>query len=225
MLDESIQRLGRWTSNAFKLYFTTTPQTLFNLNLSFQKGMPLAVLRVTVQGPTVTAMRGPKPWRQVSLKSWTGGVGVVVPTILPRQPSLKNLTTNHRQHLFGHSLLGRIVSQARPLGLRTPPCGTAPLQSLYLGERSSFPGGLLAPLSLAVTWRNLESRALGALLDSILLVPQFVQKCNKIQNLKVQLFRPLGENLGPKLNPRERWIDGMVLCHVRKAQPPGGWLS
>ncbi len=42
MLDESILRLGRWTSNAFKLYFTTTPETLFDLNLSFQKGMPLA---------------------------------------------------------------------------------------------------------------------------------------------------------------------------------------
>ena len=104
--------------------------------------------------------------------------------------------------------MGRIVSQGRPLGLRAAPSGTAPLQSLYLGGRSSFPGDLLAPLSLAVTWRNLESRALGALLDSILLVPQFVQKCNKIQNLKVQLFRPLGENLGPRLNPRERWIDG-----------------
>ena len=103
--------------------------------------------------------------------------------------------------------MSRIVSQARPLGLRAPPSGTAPLQSFYLGERSSFPGGLLAPLSLAVTWRNLESRALGALLDSILLVPQFVQKCNKIQNLKVQLFRPLGENLGLKLNLRERWIE------------------
>ncbi len=48
MLDESIQRLGRWTSNAFKLYFTTTPETLFDLNLSFQKGMPLAVPRATV---------------------------------------------------------------------------------------------------------------------------------------------------------------------------------
>ncbi len=59
--DESIQRLGRWTSNAFKLSFTTTPETLFNLNLSFQKGMPLAVSRAIVQRPTVTAMRGPKP--------------------------------------------------------------------------------------------------------------------------------------------------------------------
>ncbi len=43
MLDESIQKLGRWTSNAFKLYFTTNPETLFNLNLSFHKGMPLAI--------------------------------------------------------------------------------------------------------------------------------------------------------------------------------------
>ncbi len=100
-----------------------------------------------------------------------------------------------------------IVSQARPLSLTASSSGTDPLQSFYLGERSSFHGGLPARLSLAVTWRNLESRALGALLDSILLVPQFVQKCNKIQNLKVQLFWPLGENLGPKLNLRERWIE------------------
>ncbi len=89
-------------------------------------------------------------------------------------------------------------------------------------ERSSFPEGLLAPLSLAVTWRNQESRVLGALLDSILLVPQFVQKCNKIQNLKVQLFWPLGKNLDPKLSLREQWkelqkgwknIDGVLHHH------------
>ncbi len=43
MLDKSIQRLGRWTFNAFKLYFTINPETLFNLNLSFQKSMPLEV--------------------------------------------------------------------------------------------------------------------------------------------------------------------------------------
>ncbi len=169
--------------------------------------MQLAVPQATVQGPTVTVVRGRKPWRQVSLKSWTGGGEEVVPTILPRQPSLRNLTTNHRQHVFGHSLLGRIVSQAWPLGLRAPPSDTAPLQFLYLEERFSFPRGLLAPLSLAVTWCNLESYALGALLDSILLVPQFVQKCNKIQNLKVQLFQPLSENLGPKLNLRVRWMN------------------
>ncbi len=35
MLDESIQRLGHWTSNTFKIYFTTTPKTLFSMNLSF----------------------------------------------------------------------------------------------------------------------------------------------------------------------------------------------
>ncbi len=61
MLDGSILRLGRWTSNPFKLYFTTTPEALFNLNLSFQKGMPLAIPRATVQRPTVTAMRRLKP--------------------------------------------------------------------------------------------------------------------------------------------------------------------
>ncbi len=188
MLDETLQRLGRWTSKAFKLYFSTIPETLFHLNLSFKKGMPLAVPRTTVQGPTITAMRGPKPWRPVNLKFWTGEGGVI-PIILLRQPSLNNFTTNHRKHLFGHSPLGKIISQARPLALRAPLSRKAPLQSLYLGERSSIPEGLLAPLSLAVTWRNLESHALAALLDSILLVPQFVQKCNKIQNLKVQLFR------------------------------------
>ncbi len=48
ILDESIQRLGRWISNAFKLYFTSTPETLFNLNVSLQKGIPLAVSRATV---------------------------------------------------------------------------------------------------------------------------------------------------------------------------------
>lgn len=54
MLDESIQRLGRWTSNAFRLYFTTSPETLFNLNLSFQKGIPLAVPRAVVQASTTS---------------------------------------------------------------------------------------------------------------------------------------------------------------------------
>ena len=48
MLDEMIQKLGRWTSNAFQLYFTTLPKSLYNLNLSFQKGMPLAVPRATI---------------------------------------------------------------------------------------------------------------------------------------------------------------------------------
>lgn len=56
MLDESIQKLGRWTSNVFKLYFTTPPETLFNLNISFQKDIPLAVPRAVV---TNTPRTGP----------------------------------------------------------------------------------------------------------------------------------------------------------------------
>ncbi len=55
MLDESIQRLGRWTSNAFKPDFTTTSETLFNLNLSFQKGVPLAVSRVVVLAAVISS--------------------------------------------------------------------------------------------------------------------------------------------------------------------------
>ena len=47
MLKENIQKLGRWTSNAFQLYFETSQASVFNLNLSFQKGMPLAVPRAT----------------------------------------------------------------------------------------------------------------------------------------------------------------------------------
>jgi hypothetical protein len=47
MLDENIQRLGRWTSSAFQLYFKTSPSALFHLNLHFQKGTPLAVPRAT----------------------------------------------------------------------------------------------------------------------------------------------------------------------------------
>lgn len=35
ILDENIQRLGRWISNAFELYFIITPKMLFNLYLSF----------------------------------------------------------------------------------------------------------------------------------------------------------------------------------------------
>jgi hypothetical protein len=47
MLDESIQRLERWTSNAFQLYFQTSHASLFDLNLSFQKSVPLVVSRAT----------------------------------------------------------------------------------------------------------------------------------------------------------------------------------
>ena len=55
MLDESIQRFGRWTSNDFKLYFTITLETLFNLNLSFQKSVPLAVPRAVVLAPVISS--------------------------------------------------------------------------------------------------------------------------------------------------------------------------
>ncbi len=48
MLDEMIERLGRWTSNAFRLYFTTSPESLYNLNFRFQKSMSLAVPRAVV---------------------------------------------------------------------------------------------------------------------------------------------------------------------------------
>ncbi len=68
MLNESIQRLSCWISNAFKLYFITTPETLFNLNLSFQKSIPLAVPRATVQGLMVMTVRRPRPRQQVSPK-------------------------------------------------------------------------------------------------------------------------------------------------------------
>ena len=46
MLDSQIQKLGRWTSNSFQLYFETSSETLFNLNLRFQTGRPLAIPRV-----------------------------------------------------------------------------------------------------------------------------------------------------------------------------------
>ena len=61
MFDESIQRLGRWSSKSFKLYFTTSSKTLFNLNLSFQKGMLLAVPRAVVQAAIKSPWSAPNP--------------------------------------------------------------------------------------------------------------------------------------------------------------------
>lgn len=60
MLDKSIQRLGQWISNVFKFYFTTIPKTLFNLNFSFQKSMPLAVPRVVSTHIQETQLVAPK---------------------------------------------------------------------------------------------------------------------------------------------------------------------
>lgn len=48
ILDESIQKLGSWSSNAFKLYLRTTTEAFFNLNLTFQKSIPLSVLRALI---------------------------------------------------------------------------------------------------------------------------------------------------------------------------------
>ncbi len=43
MLDEDIQKLGRWTSASFRLYFVASTQTLYNLNMNFQTGRPVAL--------------------------------------------------------------------------------------------------------------------------------------------------------------------------------------
>jgi hypothetical protein len=39
ILDEDIQRLGRWSSDVFKLYFNTSLGHRFNLNKRFLTGM------------------------------------------------------------------------------------------------------------------------------------------------------------------------------------------
>lgn len=43
ILDKMIQKLGRWTFKVFRLYFTTSLKSLYNLNLSFQKGRLLVI--------------------------------------------------------------------------------------------------------------------------------------------------------------------------------------
>lgn len=48
MFDKMMQKVGRWTSNVFRLYFTTLLKSLDNLKLNFQKGIPHAVPRATV---------------------------------------------------------------------------------------------------------------------------------------------------------------------------------
>lgn len=45
MLDKDIQKLGQWRSEIFRLYFTTSAQTLYNLYLNFQTGHPVALAR------------------------------------------------------------------------------------------------------------------------------------------------------------------------------------
>lgn len=43
MLDEDIQKLGRWSSESLRLYSTTSAQTLYNLYLNFQTGRSVAL--------------------------------------------------------------------------------------------------------------------------------------------------------------------------------------
>ncbi|KAK4205824.1 hypothetical protein QBC37DRAFT_302014, partial [Rhypophila decipiens] len=40
ILDDRIQMLGRWSSEAFRVYFTTNPSILYRLNHQFQTGSP-----------------------------------------------------------------------------------------------------------------------------------------------------------------------------------------
>ena len=51
MLDEDIQKLGRWSSESFRLYFTTSAQTLYNLNMNIQTGRPVALTRAWTNPP------------------------------------------------------------------------------------------------------------------------------------------------------------------------------
>ncbi len=139
MLDESIQRLGRWTSNLFKLYFTTTPKTLFNLNLSFQKSVSLAVPRAVVSALVISSK---------SVESMSEGKERNSTYISP-YPSL----TNHIQTLslwalsFGQD---RQQGQAKPsLDLRTPPAAGSLAVSLarefFLDLQRDTPAALLDP--------------------------------------------------------------------------------
>lgn len=48
MLDKSIQKLGLWIYNACKLYFQILPAIFHKLNLSFQKGILLVILRLKI---------------------------------------------------------------------------------------------------------------------------------------------------------------------------------
>jgi hypothetical protein len=41
MRDDQIQALGRWTSQAFQVYFKTSSATLYAYQIQFQKGKPL----------------------------------------------------------------------------------------------------------------------------------------------------------------------------------------
>lgn len=80
MLDSSIQKLGRWFYNAFKLDFTTTLEALFNVNLSFQKDIPLAILQAII-----SILDQNKP---LSLSIWTNMPVEDTNIFLPVFPSM-----------------------------------------------------------------------------------------------------------------------------------------
>ena len=80
VLVERIQRLGCWTSNAFKLHFTTKPETLFNFNLSLEKSVPLAVPRAVVSAPVI------RPKSVEGMREGKGGKS----TYISPYPSLTN---------------------------------------------------------------------------------------------------------------------------------------
>ena len=87
MLDKSIQRLGTWTSNAIRFYFTTLLKALFNFNLSFQKGMPLAVAKATT--PSTKPYQLPKAQEEDTRTSQ-----LPYPLIYLIQPYIPTTNTN-----------------------------------------------------------------------------------------------------------------------------------
>lgn len=119
MLDESIQRLGRWTSNSFQLYFKTSPATLFHLNLSFQKGKPLAVPRFVhhstpIQEPHRLQKQGSdKPYQSP-------------------HPPLPTSTTKPATSPATTSFIGHSYGQSFQPG-QAPPTPASDPQSLFLG--------------------------------------------------------------------------------------------
>ncbi len=130
MLDKSIQRLGRWTSNAIKLYFTTMPETLFNLNLSFQKGISLAVSRGVVSEPVISSK---------SVEAMREGKGGNSPYISPYLSLVNHIyTLSFWARYFGQDCQ---PGQAKPgLDLRTPSTAGS-LAVLLPREHSPGPSG------------------------------------------------------------------------------------
>jgi hypothetical protein len=67
VLGSQIQKLGRWTSDAFQAYFTMSPAILYRLNHQFLTGTPLPFTPTATTtrpcGPAVTSiLRTPRFW-------------------------------------------------------------------------------------------------------------------------------------------------------------------